>query len=143
VTSKQPHAPRRRWNVESWPHPEDGREDRPKRVALSYRQLAADIAQGNCPDPVRELHQLDERWLRHGAFWVVPSFDPYDPTEWVHAADAAHYADVEPGTIRKWAERGHIRVDHDHTGAPIYNIGDLRDHGANRARARIDRARRE
>lgn len=131
-------APRRRWTVQPWPWPGDSREDKAKRVARSYRQLVFDISQGRVEDPAGDLYRLDQQWLQYGAFWAVPSQDPYDPSEWVHAADAAHYADVEPGTIRKWAERGHIRVEHDHHGAPVYNIGDLR---ANEIRQRNARKR--
>lgn len=124
--------------MKPWPWSGDTREDKAKRIAQSYRQLAVDIINGEIPNPPTALTKLDQRWLEHGAFWAVPSQDPYDPTQWVHAVDAAHYADVEPGTIRKWAERGHIRVDHDHNGAPIYNIGDLR---ANEVRQRQERER--
>lgn len=130
-------APRRRWHVKPWPWKGDSREDKAKRVALSYRQLVFDISQGRCFDPAGDLHRLDQQWLEYGAFWAVPSWDPYDADDWVHAADAGHYADVEPGTIRKWAERGHIRVDHDHDGAPIYNIGDLRAYDAQQKRNRM------
>lgn len=141
-SKKQAHAPERLWSTQPWPHPEDDREDRAKRVALSYRQLLFDITQGQCDDPAGELYRLDQKWLRLGAFWAVPSLDPYEGTEWVYAADAAHYADVEPGTVRKWAERGHIRVEHDHRGAPVYNVGDLRAIDARRRRKRIEAARR-
>lgn len=109
-----------------WPWPEDTREDKAKRVQGWYRDVLERVAQGRCDNPAADLWILDERCKQLGVYWAVPSHDPYDADEWVNAADAAHYADVQPGTIRKWAERGHIRVDHDHDGTPLYNIGDLR-----------------
>lgn len=128
-----------RWTTEPWPWPEDTREDKAQRVAKSYRQLAFDHTQGRITDLAGELYRLDQQWLRRGAYWAIPSYDPYDADEWVNATDAAHYANVEPTTIRKWAERKNIRVDHDHDGTPLYNIGDLREFDARRKRARAER----
>lgn len=131
-------APRQRWAIEPWPYPGDRtREERAKRVSASYRGLLERIARGQYTqlDPAGELYLLDQYWLRHGAFWAVPGDDPYDADEWVVAADAAHYADVEPGTIRKWSERNHIRVEHLEDGTPVYNIGDIRARKSARAQA--------
>ncbi|MCX8559792.1 hypothetical protein OS122_02615 [Mycolicibacterium mucogenicum] len=113
-------------SIRPWPWPEDTREDKAKRVQGWYRDVLERVARGQCDNPAGELYILDERCKELGVYWAVPSRDPYDADEWVNAADAAHYADVLPGTIRKWAERGQIRVDHMHDGTPVYNIGDLR-----------------
>lgn len=130
-----------------WPWPADSREDRAKRVATSYRELLQRLSRGERDsagqllDVAGELYRLDQYWLQRAAYWAVPSYDPYDPDEWVNAADAAHYADVDPKTIRKWAERDEIRVDHTRDGTPIYNIGDLRAYDARKKQARLERGR--
>lgn len=72
----------------------------------------------------------------------MPRYDPYDADDWLNATDAGHYAGADPKVVRKWAERGHIRVDHDHDGTPLYNVGDMRAYAARKKRARIERAHR-
>jgi hypothetical protein len=142
---KRARAPKRRWKTEPWPNPADTREDRAKRVAASYRDLLQRMAAGERDtyglplDAAGELYRLDQYWLRHGAFWAVPSYDPYDADDWVTAVDASHYADVESGTVRKWAARGHIRAEHLDDGTPVYNIGDIRNY---RTRGRLERVHR-
>jgi hypothetical protein len=123
-------------NTLPWPWPEDSREDRIKRVGRSYRDLILRITQGRCDDPAGDLHRLDMHWHSYGVHWPVPRTAPADPDDWVTAADAAMYADVAPGTVRKWAQRGLIRVDHRGDGTPIYNIGDLNDLARRRAKSR-------
>ncbi|MBU8830850.1 hypothetical protein [Mycolicibacterium goodii] len=129
------------YHHQQWPWPEDTREDRAKRIAVSFRQLLLQVAGGQVIDPAGALRNLTQQWLQYeGTGWLIPTFDPYDNDDWVNATDAAHYANVDPKTIRKWAERGHIRVDHDPTGTPLYNIGDMRAYDARKKRARIQRA---
>ncbi|RFZ41385.1 hypothetical protein DAVIS_02654 [Mycobacterium marinum] len=113
-------TPRRRWTVKPWPWPGDSREDKAKRVALSYRQLAFDIAQGRCDDPAGDLHRLDQRWSSYGVYWPVPNSIPVDLEEWLSAAELAHYVDRTPADIYRWARRGAIEQRTSADGAPEY-----------------------
>ena len=45
----------------SWPWPEDTREDRAKRIALSYRELLSRIARGEQDDTGQLLDAAGER----------------------------------------------------------------------------------
>lgn len=124
-----------------WPWPEDTREDRTKRVGRSYRDLVLKIAQHRTDDPAGDLARLDAHWAQYGVNWPVPRIAPMDPDDWVTALDAGMYADVAPGTIRKWAQRGHIRQDHRVDGTPVYNIGDINQLARKRAREQRARSR--
>lgn len=113
-------APRRRWSVTPWPWPGDSREDRAKRVALSYRQLVFDITQGACHDPSGELYRLDEHWASLGVHWPRPNPIPVDVDEWLSAADLAHLTDRAPADVYRWARRGCIQQRAGADGAPEY-----------------------
>lgn len=111
-----------------WPRPEQDREERAQTIAKSYRD--------SCLDNMREF--LDNYWKQfEGTEWIDPGWDPYDELDWVRAADAAMYFHVAPGTVRKWAERKHIRTMMDSDGTPLYNIGDIREYRGRRRQARL------
>ena len=124
--------------TEDWPWPQDTREERAKRIANSYRGLLFDITQGRILDPAGAMHRLDMKWRRYGINWHLPGQAPADPLDWVTAVEAALYADVKPSTIRKWAERGLIRVNRNQR-TNRYNIGDINDLKRDRVQARYDR----
>ncbi len=115
-------TPRRRWTATPWPWPGDSREDKAKRVALSYRELVHNIAQGRCDDPAGELHRLDQHWARHGVFWPVPNHQPVDPEAWLTAAELAHYIDRAPADIYRWARRDKITQRTGADGSPEYQL---------------------
>lgn len=89
-----------------WPWPNDTREDRAKRIALSYRALIVNLFGGEHP----ELQALDERWVKHGAGWVRPSLQPLRLDDWLTAGEMADLFSNDPRVYRDWARRGWIRV---------------------------------
>lgn len=116
-----------------WPWPQDSREDRAKRVALSYRHLAEAAANGAIAvtNMAAALRKLDDQWTVLGAGWVQPIPEPLNLDDWVTAPDMAGLFHVPARTIRDWGVRGNIRVRRDH-GATMYNVGDVVDHGRRR-----------
>lgn len=117
-----------------WPWPEDTTEDKIKRVALSYRGLVQSIAQGRCDDPAGDLHRLDQHWRELGIHWHMPSTVPFDPDDWMNAADIvvcfAHLHTLTEGQVRNWAymkRRGGdgITEQAGPDGRPLYNTGDV------------------
>lgn len=122
---KTKNAPRRKWTIKPWPHPGDSREDKAKRVALSYRQLVEDITQGRCYDPADDLYRLDQRWAAYGIHWPNPPLDHIEPDEWLTAADVAHLADRTPADIYRWARRGNIQQRASADGSPEYLVGSV------------------
>lgn len=126
-TNNKP-APRRTHTPKPWPHPGDSREDKAKRVALSYRALLFDATQGRCDDPAGDLHRLDRYWAEHGVCWPNPPAQPLsedDLDEWMNAADLAHLIHRSPVDIYRWARRGNIvqRVSAD--GSPEYSVASV------------------
>lgn len=115
-------APRRRWGIKAWPWPGDDAEDKAKRIALSYRQLVYDIAQGRIDDPAGELHRLDEHWAQFGHYWPRPGPMPVDDDEWLCAADLAHLIHKTPADVYRWARRGKIEQRVGPDGAPEYSL---------------------
>jgi hypothetical protein len=118
--------------AERWPWPGDSREDRAKRVALSYRDVLHHIARGHLDeyglpyDPAGELHRLDQHWADLGIYWHLPRPAMLiDPDEWMGAPDLAFHIDRTPRDIYNWARRGHIvqRVGPD--GAPEYSVASV------------------
>lgn len=101
----------------TWPWPRDSREDRAKRVALSYRHLVASVA----PDA---LQALDDRWCELGAGWVRPTMAPLDLDDWLTAAEMADLFHQEPKTVYAWGRRGNVRVQLS-GGVRRYNVGDV------------------
>lgn len=110
-----------------WPWPRDSREDRAKRVALSYRHLIETIASGGLHDDIAieaALATLDGRWCELGAGWVRPTMAPLDLDDWLTAAEMAELFHQEAKTIYDWGRRGNIRVHGVH-GVRRYNVGDI------------------
>lgn len=103
----------------TWPWPRDSREDRAKRVALSYRHLAE-----THPDLAAALNALDDRWTEYGAGWVRPTPTPLRLDDWLTATDMANLFHQAPATVREWGRRGNIRT-HTADGARRYNVGDV------------------
>jgi hypothetical protein len=129
-------AARRRWTTKPWPYPGDSREDKAKRVALSYRQLLFDVTQGHVDDPAGALHRLDEHWAEHGIYWPRPRLDAIDPDEWLTAADLAHLVDRTPADIYRWARRGKIQQRTGPDGAPEYLLASALDYQRERRQRR-------
>lgn len=133
-----------------WPWPDDSREDKPKRVALSYRGLVHSITQGRCNDPAGDLQRLDEHWRELGIYWTAPSAVPFDPDDWLSAADVvvafAHFASLTENQVRQWAymkRKGgdgiieQVGVD----GKPQYQAGDIMAYLIRQRRRRSSRTR--
>lgn len=137
-------APRRTHMPKLWPWPGDSREDRAKRVALSYRQLVFDITQHRVEDPAGDLYRLDRQWAGYGIHWPTTPDDAIDELgldDWQTAADLAHLIDRAPADIYRWARRGNIdqRVSAD--GSPEYSLASARRYlDAKRERRTANRA---
>jgi hypothetical protein len=108
----------------SWPWPRDSREDRAKRVALSYRHALQQLAAED-PAVAANLAAIDQRWADLGAGWVRPTPVPLDLTEWLTAADMAELFHQAPKTVYAWGRRGRIRVSLRDDGTRRYNVGDV------------------
>jgi len=93
-----------------WPWPGDSREDKAKRVALSYRRIMQNVAQHRCDDPAGELHRLDQHWKQLGVHWHIPNNIPLDPETWLTAPELAHAIGRTTRDIYNWARRGHIET---------------------------------
>jgi hypothetical protein len=107
-----------------WPWPRDSREDRAKRVALSYRHLVQSIARGERNDVAEALAALDDRWCQLGAGWVRPTLAPLRLDDWLTGAEMAELFSQEARTIRDWGRRGNIRCQ-TMGGVRRYNVGDV------------------
>jgi hypothetical protein len=113
-----------------WPWPRDSREDRAKRVALSYRHALQVFAEVR-DDAAAALLALDVRWSELGAGWVRPTLVPLDLDAWVDAAAMAELFHQDPRTIYDWGRRGNIRV-RVYRQARHYNVGDIVTYQAQR-----------
>lgn len=114
--------------IKPWPFPGDGREDKAKVVALSYRQLAFDISQGQCDDAAGELYRLDQQWAGYGIRWHLPrrpEQEVLDLDEWMSAPDLAQAIDRTRKDIYNWARLGHIEQRTGPDGAPEYLVGSV------------------
>lgn len=107
-----------------WPWSGDTREDRAKRVALSYRRLAQQFAAGDVTDQDGALADLDGRWRELGAGWIEPTSVPLDLDAWLRAGAMAELLSIDPRCLRDWARLGHIRVLQ-MGGARHYCVGDI------------------
>lgn len=107
-----------------WPWPRDSREDRAKRVALSYRHLIEAIVLGDVADPEAALLALDARWTELGAAWVRPTLAPLNLDDWLTGAQMAELFGQEPMTVYAWGRRGNVRV-RVISGLRRYNVGDV------------------
>jgi hypothetical protein len=110
-----------------WPWPGDSREDKARRIALSYRELVFEISQGRCDDPAGALHRIDAHWSQLGVHWHLPSRPDMltEPDEWMSAPDVAHAIDRTRKDIYNWASRGHIQQRCGPDGTPEYLVGSV------------------
>ncbi|AMU58961.1 hypothetical protein [Mycobacteroides abscessus] len=118
-----------------WKWTGDSREDKAKRVALSYRQLLEDVAAGRITDPMQALIERDRYWQDLGVYWAVPSVAPVDQEAWLSAADLvihlAHIVQLTEHQVRNWAYRRRKGLGDGITertgpeGKPEYNVADV------------------
>lgn len=130
-----------------WRWPGDSREEKFKRVALSYRRLVEDIIAGKVNDPARALADRDRHWQSYGQLWVVSSPAPVDQEAWLTAADLVihlgHLVTLNEQQVRQWAYRrrkGGDGIDElpGTDGKPRYNVADVLEYLA-RQRTRRQR----
>lgn len=124
-----------------WPWPGDSREDRAKRVALSYRSLIFDISQARIKDPAGALRRLDAQWAQLGIHWTTPNPYPLEPDDWLSAPDLAHAIDRTRKDIYNWARLGHIEQRCGPDGAPEYSVASVIAYLQKRRARRTDGAR--
>lgn len=117
-----------------WPWHADTREDRARRVALSYRRLMELALDGQIDNPTKALNDLDTKWQELGQGWVKPADTPLDMDGWLTAAELVELLHLDPHAPRDWARRGRIRVMTIH-GVRRYCVGDIVAYAANRSRA--------
>ncbi|MBE5453461.1 hypothetical protein E3G52_000325 [Mycobacteroides abscessus] len=118
-----------------WKWQGDSREEKAKRVALSYRALIEDIAAGTITNPIQALIERDRYWQDEGVFWIVPSPAPVDQDAWLSAADLvvhlAHIVQLTEGQVRNWAYRRRkgkgdgITERAGRDGKPEYSVADV------------------
>ncbi len=117
-----------------WRWPGDSREEKVKRVALSYRSLLEDVIAGKIDNPEQALADRDRFWQDYGQLWVVSSPAPVDTDAWLSATDLvihlAHLVTLNEQQVRQWAYRkrkGKDGIDEDmaNDGKPRYNVGDV------------------
>lgn len=106
------------------------RELRNKRIAIEALDLLERVAAlDGTADELEwlrdEFGALLARWEGRGVTWLRPIQVPYDPDEWLTAAEMAERADVEPDTVRRWHYRGHITSVVGSDGRPYYNVGEV------------------
>jgi hypothetical protein len=83
----------------AWPWPADTPLDRSRRVAQSYRALAATVD----PDGVAAL----DTWnVDHGQGWVVEQEWDYDENDLWTLDEVAERCHVQIGTVYRWHQRG-------------------------------------
>jgi hypothetical protein len=114
-----------------WPWHADNREDRARRVALSYRRLMELAMNGQIDDPATAFTALDAKWQELGQGWVKPSDAPLDTDDWLTAAELAELLFIDPHSFRNWAQRGRIRVITEY-GVRRYCVGDIVSYYAQR-----------
>jgi hypothetical protein len=117
-----------------WPVPGDTPLDRARRIATTYRNALTQH------DP-HQAAILDKRFTELGEAWVVPQPAALDLDAYLGAAAMSEYlgGDPQPGTIRQWAQRGHITRHTNDAGRTVYRVGDILDYLARLRRARAAR----
>ncbi len=118
-----------------WRWPGDSREEKFKRVALSYRALVADVIAGKVADPEAALAERDRYWQTYGQLWVVSSPAPVDHDAWFNAGDLvihlAHLVTLNEQQVRQCAYRKRKGIGDGidemagNDGKPRYNVGDV------------------
>lgn len=134
-----------RRTAKPWPWPGDTREDKAKRVALSYRGILQRITQGACEDPAGDLHRMDEHWAQLGVHWPRPRPDLLidNEDEWMSAPDLADALDRDRRDIYNWARLGHIEQRAGPDGAPEYSVSSVVAYNTKLRQRRIKNQRRE
>lgn len=118
-----------------WPWPGDSREDRAKRVAISYRELIHGILSGKFLSPLDALCDLDDSWRKLQQLWVFPSNQPLRVHDWHTAPEMSELIGVPVGSIYMWAKRNHIRSK-TIEGKLRFNVGDCIEYEAKRRNRR-------
>ena len=113
-----------------WPWPTDSREDRARRVALSYRQLVEMAIAGRIPCLPDALAKLDERWCSLSQGWVKPTHAPLDPESWLTPKEIADLLHIDTHDLRNWHARGHVRRRETQGFPPRYSVEDVIKYGA-------------
>ncbi len=121
----------------TWPWPADTTaEHRARRVATSYRQLAA---AGTPPDQLAApLAALDAKWSTLGETWIKPRPTALFEDDWVSAAELAQEFHINPRSVWDAHRAGHIRRLKG-SPQPRYSVGDFIEHLAAKARKRAKR----
>jgi excisionase family DNA binding protein len=118
----------------TWPWPADSREDRARRIALSYRRLIELALTGDIDNPATALADLDTKWQELGQTWITPTQQPLRLDDWLTPAELAELLGIDARSFRDWARRGHIRAITT-AGTRRYCVGDIVTYGAKRRRA--------
>ncbi|KIU18312.1 hypothetical protein [Mycolicibacterium llatzerense] len=127
--NRKPPQPPTRWRKKPWPWPGDSREDKAKRVARSYRDLAERLTHGRVDNPGAELYLLDQYWAEYDVHWQheerIDILEDRDD-EWMPARDLAHAVDRDRKDIYNWARAGHIKQRAGADGTPEYHVGSVK-----------------
>lgn len=119
-----------------WPWPGDSREDKARRVALSYKHFVLQVLRGEILDPLSSLDDLDRRWAELGQNWITEQREPLRFGDWLSATEMGQLLSLPANQIRVWGIRQHIRVDIS-SGQNRYNVGDVVEHEAKQRAKRI------
>ena len=118
-----------------WPWTADSREDRARRVALSYRRLMELALDGYIDDPATAFATLDAKWQELGQHWIKPVEAQLDLDDWLTPGELAELFSLDARAFRDWARRGHLRMlvtD----GQRRYNVGDVVSYSKTRRQRR-------
>ncbi len=121
--------------MNTWPWPNDSREDRARRVAISYRRLIELVLAGETYDLATALEQLDVRWQELGQGWLKPADTPLLEDDWLTPRELAELLHIDSRSISHWARRGHIRAV-DRNGTRLYRVGDIVAYSTRRGKRR-------
>lgn len=119
----------------AWPWPGDSREDRAKRIALSYRRALEAVAR-EYPRAAEKLSDLDDHWCEVGQGWLRPTNAPLRLEDWLTAIEIADLFNQAPKTIYDWGRRGRIRTITNNAGDRLYCVGDVVEYARNRRHCR-------
>ena len=115
----------KRFRAKPWPWPGDSLEQRARRVAIHYRELAIAIATSRLElDPATAINNMDWFWADHGITWQQPTASILNPDEqeWMTAPDLAAAISRTRKDIYNWARLGHITTRAGPDGTPEYNV---------------------
>lgn len=118
--------------MKQWPWKGDSREDRAKRVALSYRNALATAAPGACAE-------LDRHWQSLDAGWVKPSDTPLRLDDWLTANEMGELLSISPRGVYMLGYRDLIKVYERSDGQRVYRVGDVVEYHSERRKWRATR----